>query len=249
MKAQALLNAIKTEYENILGSDLTGIYVHGSLAFGCFSWEKSDIDFLVVVQNEPTLAQKIALMQTLLSLDEHAPEKGFEMSVVLEKDCRHFTYPTPYVLHYSNSYRESCRADVRRHCETLHGVDPDLAAHFTVTRAVGIVLCGKPIKDVFAPVPRQAYWASLRYDAADAREALEENPVYYILNLCRVLAYKQEDLILSKAQGGAWGLQNLPKHSAVIEAALANYEKGAPFTAKKEALHAFAQELLSIIEA
>ena len=27
--------------------NLTGIYVHGSLAFGCFRWEKSDVDFLV----------------------------------------------------------------------------------------------------------------------------------------------------------------------------------------------------------
>ncbi|WP_245585925.1 nucleotidyltransferase domain-containing protein [Paenibacillus pinihumi] len=32
-----------------LGSNLAGIYVHGSVAMGCFNPEKSDLDLLVVV--------------------------------------------------------------------------------------------------------------------------------------------------------------------------------------------------------
>ena len=47
-RALALLDTVAGRYEEILGKNLVGIYAHGSLAFGCFSWERSDIDFLVV---------------------------------------------------------------------------------------------------------------------------------------------------------------------------------------------------------
>ena len=42
-------------------------------------------------------------------------------------------------------------------CGDGHKVDYDLAAHFTVIRRVGIVLCGKPICDVFSDVPVADY--------------------------------------------------------------------------------------------
>ena len=50
MNEQDLLQRIQTAWQGILSSKLTGIYVHGSIAFGCFRWESSDIDFLAVVE-------------------------------------------------------------------------------------------------------------------------------------------------------------------------------------------------------
>ncbi|MDD6156298.1 MAG: nucleotidyltransferase domain-containing protein [Lachnospiraceae bacterium] len=35
----------------ILGDNLTGVYLHGSAAMGCFNPEESDIDLLVVVKD------------------------------------------------------------------------------------------------------------------------------------------------------------------------------------------------------
>ncbi len=51
-----------------------------------------------------------------------------------------------------------------------------------------------------------------------------DNPTYIILNLCRVLAYKKEELILSKQEGGKWGICNIPeKYRALIVQALDEY--------------------------
>jgi streptomycin 3"-adenylyltransferase len=36
-------------FRDILGDNLHGIYLHGSLALGCFNPARSDIDVLVVV--------------------------------------------------------------------------------------------------------------------------------------------------------------------------------------------------------
>ena len=95
MNEKELLLAIKTRFQTVLGKTLTGIYIHGSLAFGCFHWERSDIDFLVVVKEPMSQTEKEALLCELLILDKNAPPKGLEMSVLLERDCRIFCYPTP----------------------------------------------------------------------------------------------------------------------------------------------------------
>ena len=65
------------------------------------------------------------------------------MSVVLRHCCENFIYPTSYVLHYSNIYKKRCQTDLDAYCREMNGTDADLAAHFTVTRAVGITLCGE----------------------------------------------------------------------------------------------------------
>lgn len=52
-----------------------------------------------------------------------------------------------------------------------------------------------------------------------------DNPMYSILNLCRVLAYKKHELILSKQEGGRWVIVNLPeKDRGLILNAMLEYQ-------------------------
>jgi len=238
-----ILDAVRVSYQRILKDKLTGIYVHGSLAFGCFRWDSSDIDFLVVVEQPLTQPEKELLIQTLLELDCYAPPKGFEMSVVLRSDCSPFADPTPYELHYSNAHRTNYQRDLTGTCRALQGFDPDLAAHMTVVQSVGIVLCGEPVDAVFTPVPKASYLRSIWYDIENAPENIESEPVYYVLNLCRVLAYAEDGLVLSKEQGGMWGADHLPEESALIQTALAAYQQGTKIPTR-EGLRTFAEKML-----
>jgi streptomycin 3"-adenylyltransferase len=143
-----------------------------------------------------------------------------EMSIILEKYCVNFIYPTPFALHFSNGHKDKYIANLENYCLTMNGVDKDLAAHFTVVREVGITLCGKDIKSVFGPVPRTDYIDSIKYDVENAVNEIEKNPVYIVLNLCRVLAYIKDGLVLSKKQGGQWGVEYLPeKYRQIIKKA------------------------------
>jgi len=61
--------------------NLVGIYLHGSLAMGCFNPGKSDVDLLVVVKEKmevsslKRIASKIlALREEIICLDGPAPE-------------------------------------------------------------------------------------------------------------------------------------------------------------------------------
>ena len=244
---QALLQRLCSTYQAILGDKLTGFYVHGSIAFGCFTWATGDIDFLCVVDAPLMQAEKEALIRVLLDLSPDAPPKGFEMSVVLRDVCAPFQYPTPFELHFSNAHKARAEADLSAYCRDMHGTDPDLAAHITVLHHVGLALYGPPIAEVFGAVPRASYLDSILGDVGGAEVDIRQNPVYVALNLCRVLAFLADGAVLSKQQGGLWGLARLPEaYQPLLRAALASYETGAPFPAAMP-LDAFAADLLARI--
>ena len=92
---------------------------------------------------------------------------------------------------------------------------------------------------------------SLLYDAAEARADITENPVYVILNLCRVLAYLREGCVLSKQQGGDWGLAHLPDtYHPLLQAALDAYAaKADAARLANYPLIAFADDMLGRINA
>ena len=157
MNERELLRKIARDYTNLLKENLAGIYVHGSIAFGCFNWEKSDIDFLVVVHEEPALPQKEAMIQTLLALEKSGPPKGFEMSVVLRRYCEAFVYPTPYELHFSVMHLERYQENPEEYVRAMHGEDKDLAAHCMMLRHRGVRLYGPEIEQVFGPVSDEVF--------------------------------------------------------------------------------------------
>jgi len=220
-----LLKKFISYSKEFFGNDLTGIYLHGSAIMGCFNPEKSDLDLLVVVKKKIPDEAKRQFMDMVMELNKQAPAKGLELSVVKEEVCNPFVYPTPFELHFSNAHLDWYQSNPQDYVEKMKGTDKDLAAHFTITYHRGMVLYGKEISEVFAPVPREAYLDSIWCDIENAREDIVENPMYLTLNLCRVLAYKKEGLIVSKKEGGEWGLKNIdrPEFQALITTALREY--------------------------
>lgn len=225
--AMKLMQVIKDRYQAVLEDNLVGIYLHGSLAAGCFRWEHSDIDFLVVVRRPMEEKTKIALVETLYQLSPDAPPKGFEMSVVLEENSRRAVYPLPFELHYSERYRRDYEADPQGFCSRMHGEDPDLTAHILALHAFGTAVHGPGIVREFGQVKREDALRAILYDVQDAQEHLHENPVYFVLNLCRAVAYFQDEAVLNKKQGGEWALKHMStEHQRVIQAALNAYDSG-----------------------
>lgn len=83
MELQELLNNLVDESKKILGDNLTGIYLHGSAAMGCFHVKKSDIDFIIVVKKELSKKIKRKYMDMLIELNQKAPKKGIEMRLLI----------------------------------------------------------------------------------------------------------------------------------------------------------------------
>jgi len=223
MVSEKLFTALVAEFNRVLGDRLVGIYLHGSLAMGCFNPLSSDIDFLAVVNNEISKTEKKEIINFLLDMANKFPENGMEMSIVSQVVLADFKYPTPFVLHYSDDHKERYRQDKDYLCDD--GEDPDLAAHFAVTISRGRCLYGQPIGDVLQPVPAQYFLASVMNDLDRVDEHILANPVYNILNLCRSLRYMRVGGIASKAEGGEWAQGTLPElYAQTVRKALITYK-------------------------
>lgn len=208
----------------ILGQNLVGIYLHGSAVMGCFNEKKSDIDLLIVVNTTVPVEIKRQYMDMVVEINKYAPEKGIELSIVKKDVCKPFIYPTPFELHFSIAHLEWYKTNPSDYLNRMNGVDKDLAAHFTIIYHRGKCLYGKEIRDVFEKVGAEFYFDSIWNDIENAKEEILTNPTYIILNLCRVLAYRKDSLILSKQEGGNWGIANLPeKYHDLISNALDEY--------------------------
>lgn len=223
-----LLDEFILNSKKILSDNLVGIYLHGSLAMGCFHEKKSDIDLLVVVKNDVPGEIKRQYMDMVVALNNRAPSKGIELSIVKEAVCKPFVYPTPFELHFSIAHLDWYLSDPEDYVEKMNGTDKDLAAHVTILYHRGKTLYGKEIKSVFSEVSSGDYMDSIWLDIQNAKEDITDDTVYCILNLCRVLAYKKERLILSKQEGGEWALRRLsePQFKRIVLAALEEYQTG-----------------------
>ena len=64
-----VLHSLTTGMAHILGENLVGVYLTGSLSYGDFNPENSDIDLLTILRN-PALREKLeALKQMHLSVE------------------------------------------------------------------------------------------------------------------------------------------------------------------------------------
>jgi streptomycin 3"-adenylyltransferase len=191
-----------------LGDHLVGVYLHGSVAMGGFNPHKSDIDYLVVVDQPLSMGQRQRIGVGLVALARDAPASGIEMHIVTLATLKKFTYPTPFELHYSPTWHDQFANNQVDFATQKY--DSDLAAHLAVTRSRGMWLYGEPIDRVVPEIPPQFYQAAIVSDVQDAREQIVANPTYYILNLCRVLVYLRRGGVTSKIEAGNEGVQFIP---------------------------------------
>lgn len=248
MRYEDLLSRFTEMCREILGENLTGVYLHGSAAMGCFQPQLSDLDLLVIVNTDVPDGMKAEFMEHVVCLNEEGPGKGIELSLVKREFCETFVYPTPFELHFSEAHLEWYKRNPQEYVEKMRGTDKDLAAHFMITRKFGVCLWGAKKEDVFGEVPAEAYRDSILYDVENAGEDILTNPLYVTLNLCRVLGYLREGLVLSKKSGGEWGLIHLPEEfHALLREALRCYACGEKLSAGRELLTQFAEYMTAEI--
>ncbi len=244
------VNGFTRDVSALLGINLAGMYLHGSLAMGCFNPARSDIDLLVVTGDRINANDWRGLAE--IALQYSGQPRPLEFSVVPLSALQPWQYPTPYEFHYGEDGRqeiaEALTSGAWRN-EPQFRTDPDLAAHIKITHHRGICLNGQPIMDVFPPVPHVDYLDSILQDFDFARERMNANPVYAILNFCRIYAYVVENRITSKDEAGEWALERVPEYARLIYHALTVYRgetEGVTFD--PDELSRFADEIAAHID-
>ena len=248
LQTDSLIKIFVERSKDILQDNLVGVYLHGSLVMGCFNPQKSDIDLIIVVDHQLSDSVKRKYMDMVVELNAMGPVKGIEMSIVLREVCKPFVYPTPYELHFSAGHLEWFEEDPDEYILEMNGTDKDLAAHFTIINKRGKCLYGAPIEDVFGEVPSCDYMDSIWFDVEGAAEEITEYPMYLTLNLARVLAYKEDGLVLSKKEGGEWALEHLPsEYRPLVTDAIREYSENAETVYDKVLARKYAEYVIGRI--
>jgi len=205
---------------SILLDDLVGIYLYGSLAIGCFNPISSDIDIIAVVRERLSKEKSRRIIEYLKGAC--SKKRRLELSIIGADVLKNPSYPIMVNLHY----------------EYWGGIfenqkDNEILSNLYTTRRRGFCVWGAPISDVFSNIPAEYHLRSVMEDIQHTREHLHESPghvgynvvVYWVLGSCRILAFIREGSILSKVEGGMWGLAHLPReYHDLLEYALSCYQ-------------------------
>lgn len=223
MEPRTFAQRVADEIAAVLGTDLVGVYLHGSAALGSFNPDRSDIDLIVVVEQPADEARKAALAQLLLT--ESDRPYPLEVSVLDETSLRTWRHPAPFDFHFSEGWRERIERALECHPFELEysRTNEDLTAELAALRERGACLRGASIAEVFPEIPAADVLASISGDLRWAED--NGRDVYGVLNACRALAYLADGTFLSKSEAARWALEGLSGGDRdLVERALGVYE-------------------------
>jgi hypothetical protein len=222
----SILDELLSGVRVILGPRLVGMYLDGSLALGDFDPEKSDIDFVVVVDGDVS-PESFSALRTLHDRIAAKPSqwgKEVEGSYIPRHALRHGLPPValPYIdrgagleiVHWETGYWISYWI-IHRHILREHGV----ALAGPPPRTLIDPVAPADLLDAVAGILREWWWPML----ADGPLLLNSfYRCYAVLTMCRMLYTTCHATIVSKPAAARWAEAELDRRwTPLIRAALA----------------------------
>ncbi len=224
-----LLERLLRDVYAILGRRFVGLYLHGSLAYGDFNPQTSDVDFLVVTDGH--LSSK-----TSASLKEmHARLRASDLpwaqkieGAYLPKDGLRCHNPDAAPIPWLG---------VDGHF-ALEKLGSDWTVQRWILRERGVAVSGPPLRPMIDPVGadeiREAVRINLRdwwtppFPSPDRFENAEYQ-VYAVLTMCRSLYVLEHGRIVSKPEAAKWALKTESEPWARLIGAAAAWRPGVEY--------------------
>ncbi|MBD2868653.1 aminoglycoside adenylyltransferase domain-containing protein [Paenibacillus arenilitoris] len=208
-----LLENIAGDIRSTLGGKLEGLYLYGSLAWGDFDREISDIDLLAVLSADATEAEIEALRGMHEELASRCPEWNDRIE-------------TQYLsVEGLMTFREKrSRIVVISPGEPLNAKDAgaEWLQNWYCVQRHGIVLYGPAVTAFMAPVPKADFVAAVRTYAMRWRTHVPHTRFsrpyqgYAILTLCRALYTVAHGEQTSKRRAAEWFKEAYPEHARTV---------------------------------
>ena len=190
----------------ILGRNLVGVYVYGSLTQGAFDAKRSDVDCIVVTRRELSEAQFRRLGVWLgRAAESNLWAQRLQMTFLLRDEV--LTMDSKACLYQFGVLKRG-------------GSDGNPIIWLNVLES-GLVLYG-PRPETFVPViSDEVLFEALVREVGYLREEISEKAesewrdvpsyrAYAVLTLCRILYSFEEGGIVSKPRAARWALKHLP---------------------------------------
>jgi len=217
------INRVLTQWVNglkgLLGKDIIGLYLSGSLAYGDFVPERSDIDLQAVVQNPMTQAELRSLEQLHRQIERNCPQWANRVEctyvpLALIRELLPPATPRPW-WGFGTLYPEAPAGNewiinhylLSKYGIALHGPDfneliPPIDIHFMR------VASARDLFQEWVPKIHDPAWLSISHYQS-----------YLVLNLCRILHTVIHEEHGSKKVAGQWVKEKYPEWKNLVEEA------------------------------
>ncbi|MFH1523651.1 MAG: aminoglycoside adenylyltransferase domain-containing protein [Chloroflexota bacterium] len=220
-EVNAILNVLLPDVQEILGDQFVGLYLHGSLAYGDFDPQTSDIDFLVVT--ESNLAAEI--FANLREMHAQLFNSGLAWSQKIEGAYT----PKDILRRHDTTHSPLPWLGVDGHF-ALERLGSDWTIQRWILRERGVVVTGPPPKPMIDPVSAEDLRNAVHTNLCDwwtpplpssERFQNDDYQVYAILTMCRSLYVLESGRIASKPEAAKWamGVLGYPWHELITLAA------------------------------
>jgi predicted nucleotidyltransferase len=215
-----VLNSLTSEIAPILGENLVGVYLTGSLSYGDFNPENSDIDLLVIVKNPLSEEKLEALKKMHLDVERNNDKwaKRIECSYVSFEMLPSILppkTPRPYIGE-GTFYPEAPYGNewvIKQYLLYNHGI-PLLGPDFkTLVKPIDIedvrAACIRDLFEEWEPKINDLEWLNNSHYQS-----------YIVLNLCRILYMVMRHTTATKKISASWVKHEFaPEWSPLIQTA------------------------------
>jgi hypothetical protein len=227
----AILHDLLTRTSAILVDRFVGLYVEGSLALGDFDTESSDIDFVVVTDDDVRGEQLVALqeMHARIARGNSRWATELEGSYIPRHALRRYDRMSQPYPRIERGAGEALA--VRPH-------DIDWVIHLHVLREHGFALAGPPARTLVDPVTAdelrravvglmRVWWAPMVADPGRLQH--DGYRTYAVLTMCRMLYTLQHGRVVSKSFAARWAACGPARRwTALIKRAMADPQGAHP---------------------
>jgi predicted nucleotidyltransferase len=216
-----MLELLQRRIQEILGANLLGLYVSGSLVTGDFDELVSDIDLVAVTQTALSTveAERLEAFHRELPRQEKTWEHRVEVAYISAEALRTFrTRPSTIGIVSPG--------------EPFHtkDADKDWLINWYVLRTHGIPLLGPAPAAFVAPISKEELVQWVREHIPSWRGRIDESwrrnsQVYATLTMCRALYLARTGDFVSKRWAATWAIRELPAWAPLIERALRSWRE------------------------
>jgi predicted nucleotidyltransferase len=213
---EGLLSRLVDRQKEVLGDDLIGSYLFGSVVTDDFDPGISDVDTVPVLRSDVTAAQLAVLECLHLDIVEETPQWEDRVEVVYLSSRALRTFRT-----------ESAPAARISPGEPFHAIEVDhrWLIDWCQLRPVGIALYGPPASSLVPVISSDEYVEAVRQHMLDWPDGVDEyvtqgDQAYAILTMCRGLRTWRTGEHVSKREAARWARETLPEYANLIRDAV-----------------------------
>lgn len=216
-----LLYELLTHMQSILGDKLVGLYLYGSLVWGDFDYDTSDIDMLAATASDVDDHELEQLRQMHTEFVQQHPQWNdrIEVQYFSLAGLKTFKTQASNMVNISPS-------------EPIHRIQAgsEWLTNWYFVLDYGITLYGPPPASFILPISKAEFIQAVYNHAMQWREYVKntlDSPqyqAYAILTLCRALYTTRNGEQVSKKRAAEWAAEQLPEQATLIQRALVGRE-------------------------